>query len=71
VSALLDKTPKYRAVKIVKLDWDSQRKLPITRELKVARRATLIMFSKGKEVGRVIAQSNPDDIAAMFDKALS
>ena len=70
MSALLDSNPSYRAVKVVRVDWDSHRDDDIVKELKVPRRSTLVMFKQGKEVGRVVVQTDSDSIEALFKKAV-
>ncbi len=68
--ALLEVKPEYRAVKIIRVDWDRHSGSPITRELNIPRRSTLVMFRDGKEVGRVIARTSPADIEPLFKAAL-
>ncbi len=70
MSALIDSNPAYRAVKIVRVDWDTHRRDEIVRELGVSRRSTLVMFRNGKEVGRVVAQTSTEQIEALFKAAL-
>ena len=70
MSALLDSNPAYQAVKVVRVDWDSHRDDDIVKELKIPRRSTLVMFKQGKEVGRVVAQTDSDAIEALFKKAV-
>ena len=69
MSALLEDNSKYPAVRIVKVDWDTFSKAPIVEELQIPRRATLVMFNEGKEVGRVVAQADQQAIARLFDAA--
>ena len=52
--ALIDGNSAYQAVTVMKVDWDKFSGDPIVGELGVKARATLVMFSKGEEVGRVI-----------------
>ena len=68
--ALLDKKPEYQAVTIMRVDWDMYRNADIVKMLDVPRRSTLVMFSGGKEVGRVVAQTSNDAIEALFKAAL-
>lgn len=70
MSELLDSNPEYRVVKVMRVDWDTHRRDPIVTELKIPRRSTLVMFNEGKEVGRVIAQTQPEDIEVLFMAAL-
>ena len=70
MSALLDKNPVYRAVTVVVVDWDAHRGSDLVQELDIPRRSTLVMFSQGKEVGRVVARTGTADIEALFKAAL-
>ena len=70
VSALLSKNLEYSAITIVNVDWDTHRKSALTKELKIRRRSTLLMFRGGEEIARVIAQTNEKLIEDMFKAAL-
>lgn len=70
MSALQKSNPAYLKVKIIRVDWDKFAQDAIVRELKVPSRSTLVMFSKGKEVGRVVAQTSSGAIEALFRAAL-
>ena len=70
MSALLDSNPEYGAITVMNVDWDSSIRKPIANELGVVRRSTLVMFSKGSEVGRVIADASRGGIEALFKAAL-
>ena len=69
--ALIDKNPAYRAVTVMKVDWDRFSGDPIVDELGVRGRATLVMFSRGEEVGRVIGQTGAGAIEPLFKAAVS
>ena len=72
--ALLDSNPEYQTVTVMRVDWDtyggSHSDDAIVKELQVRRRSTLIMFSNGKEVGRVVAETGAAEIEALFKAAL-
>lgn len=70
MSALQKSNPAYRKVKIIRVDWDRFSRDAIVHELKIPSRSTLVMFSKGKEVGRVVAQTSTSVIEALFRAAL-
>lgn len=70
MSALQKSHPAYRKVKIIRVDWDLYAKDDIVRELKIPSRSTLVMFSKGREVGRVVAQTSQSAIEVLFRAAL-
>ena len=70
MGALIGENPEYRAITVMRVDWDTHRDSGIVRELDVRTRSTLVMFSGGREVGRVIAETGRDDIEALFKAAL-
>ena len=70
MSALLDKDPAYKAVKIIKVDWDRFGRAAIVKQLRIPRRSTLVMFKGGKEVGRVVASTSMEDIEPLFKAAI-
>ena len=69
--ALIDGNAAYQAVTWRKVDWDKFSGDPIVGELGVRGRATLVMFSKGEEVGRVIGQTGTGAIEPLFKAAVS
>lgn len=69
MSALVDSNPAYQSVKLIRVEWDSFREAPITSELGVKRRSTLVMFDDGVEVGRVVSQTGIAAIEALFKAA--
>lgn len=70
MSALIAK-PEYSDIPILRADWDTYRKSSVTKDLNVPRRSTLVMFSGGEEVARVVAQTNKDVIENLFKAAIS
>ena len=70
MSALLDGSPKYQAITVMMVDWDTFKDAPITSELKIPRRSTLVMFKEGEEVARVIAQTSESAITELFDTVI-
>ena len=70
MSALIEQNPEYRKVKIIRVDWDKFGRAPITRELKVPRRSTLIAFKGGKEQERVMASTSKDALEGLFKAVL-
>jgi len=71
VRALIDGNPEYRAVTVMKVDWDRFSGDPIVNELGVKGRSTLVMFSRGEEVGRVIGRTGAGAIEPLFKAAVS
>jgi len=70
VSALMDENESYAAVKVIAVDWDEYGRSAFAKELGIPRRSTLVMFSGGKEVGRLIAQTNKNAIEDLFKAAV-
>lgn len=70
VSALMDANETYAAVKVIAVDWDEHGRSAFAKDLRIPRRSTLVMFSGGKEVGRLIAQTNKDAIEELFKAAV-
>ncbi len=54
----------------MRVDWDTHGDGDIVKELNIPRRSTLVMFNKGKEVGRVVAQTSSAAIEALFKAAM-
>ena len=69
--ALIDGNPAYQAVTVMKVDWDRFSGDPIATALGVRGRATLVMFSGGQEVGRVIGQTSAGAIEPLFKAAIA
>ena len=69
--ALIDNNAAYQAVTVMKVDWDRFSGDPIATELNVTGRSTLVMFSQGKEVGRVFGRTGAGDIEPLFKAAVS
>ena len=69
--ALIDGNPAYQAVTVMKVDWDRFSGDAIVDELGVRGRSTLVMFSRGEEVGRVIGQTGAGAIEPLFKAAVS
>ena len=69
--ALIDRNPAYQAVTVMKVDWDRFSGDAIVDELGVRGRSTLVMFSRGEEVGRVIGQTGAGAIEPLFKAAVS
>jgi len=71
VSALIDANPAYQVVKVMKVDWDTFRSHQITKDLRVRRQSTLVIFNDGAEIDRLIAQTSAQAIEQLFTKALA
>ena len=69
--ALIGSNPSYRAVTVMKVNWDRFSRSPIARKLGVRSQATLVMFSRSKEVGRVVGRTSAGAIEPLFTAAVS
>ena len=64
------KSPVYDAIPFVQVDWDAEEHGPLVRAMHVPRRSTLIVLKGDKELGRIIAETSEDKIAALLKLAL-
>lgn len=60
--------PRFSAFQVFVVDYDTEKE--IMRSFGVQQRSTLIAFSGGAEVGRVIADTRPETISALLESAL-
>jgi thiol-disulfide isomerase/thioredoxin len=60
--------PEFSRIKVLRVDFDSQK--AIVKSFKTSYQSTLIVYKDGKEVGRAVAETNKDNIAALLRKAL-
>jgi len=70
ISSLRGKGAQYKSLTVLEMDWDKYRGSKIGKQLRIPRRSTLIMFGKGKEVGRIIAGTSPSQIKRLIDKGV-
>ncbi len=68
IGALRTKGTPYKGLTVMEMDWDQYRGSKIGRQLRIPRRSTLIMYSKGREVGRIIAGTSQSSIKKLIDK---
>ena len=71
MSALIDANEQYQVVTVFRVDWDTYRDDQITKDLKIRRRSTLVMFKDGKEIDRVVAQTSARAIEPLFQKTIA
>jgi thiol-disulfide isomerase/thioredoxin len=62
--------PAYDAIPFVQVDWDAEEHGSLVRAMRVPRRSTLIVLKGDKELGRIIAETSEDKIAALLKLAL-
>ena len=68
--ALINGNSAYQVVTVMRVDWDRWRDSALVDKLDVRRRSTLVMFRDGQEVGRVVAETSPGPIEALFKAAI-
>jgi len=71
ISSLLIENPKYQQVmKFVRVDWDLYGDKPVSVERNIPRRSTLLVLRGEEELGRIVADTNPDAIKKLLDAGL-
>ncbi len=71
ITALKAENPAYEAaITFINVDWDSYMDDPLTRSLAIPRRSTLVVLKGDQELGRIVAGTGRDEIAALMDLAL-
>lgn len=70
ISGLQSQGAPYKEMTVLEMDWDKYRGSAIGKQLRIPRRSTLIMYGKGKEVGRIIAGTSSTSIKRLIDKGV-
>ena len=68
ILAKLSVEPRFKALQVFEVDFDSRK--DVVRQLGATMQSTLITFKGGKETGRSVADTKPEGIAALLDKAI-
>jgi len=71
VSALIDGNEAYQVVKIIHVDWDLHRSDQFTKDLKIRRQSTMVLFKDGAELDRVVAQTSAIAIEHLLEQGIS
>lgn len=72
INALRSENPAYNQnISFINVDWDQYRRAPLTQQLNVPRRSTLIVLKGNTELGRIVAGTSRRQIQALMDAALS
>ncbi|MEM7300132.1 MAG: thioredoxin family protein [Pseudomonadota bacterium] len=58
----------YANLTVLEMDWDKYRGSKIGKQLRIPRRSTLVMYSGGREVGRIIAGTGTGSIKRLINK---
>jgi thioredoxin 1 len=67
---LRSENPAYDAIPFVQVDWDAEEHGALVRAMHVPRRSTLIVLKGDTELGRIIAETGEDKLAALLKLAL-
>lgn len=70
IGQLQEENADYLKVTVMRVDWDSNRTGDLVRDLGIPRRSTLVLFKGDTELGRIVAQTGKDKIAALMDIAI-
>lgn len=71
IDALRTENPAYdAAMTFIKVDWDTYKSHPVTRDRGIPRRSTLLVLRGNEELGRVIAGTSQGQIKALMDLGL-
>ena len=63
--------PEYdKSITFVLIDWDTFGTHAVTTSRKIPRRSTMVLIRGGKEIGRLVAQTNEQKIKAFLDNGL-
>lgn len=60
---------KYAAIPIVRVDWDKYGNGELAKSLAIPRRSTLVLMRGTTELGRLVAETRQEQIAALLDLA--
>ena len=66
---LTGESDAYKAIPILRVDWDLFGNGEFSRQLAIPRRSTLVMMHGTSELGRLVAETRKDKIAGLLDLA--
>lgn len=69
IEGLIEADPGYGDIPIIRVDWDEHERGDLVRDWQVPRRSTLVVMQGDRELGRLVAATGRDDIAALLDLA--
>ena len=63
--------PEYdKSITFVLIDWDTFNSHAVTTSRKIPGRSTLVLIKGGTETGRLVAQTNEQEVKALLDNGL-
>jgi thioredoxin 1 len=69
LDALQGESAAYAAIPILRVDWDTYGNGELARALAIPRRSTLVLMRGTTELGRLVAETRKERIAALLDLA--
>jgi thioredoxin 1 len=60
----------YDSIHVIRVDWDEEERGALVRDLAIPRRSTLVVMEGTAELGRLVAATGKDQIAALLDLAV-
>lgn len=69
LDALQGESAAYRAIPILRVDWDTYGNGALAREMAIPRRSTLVLMRGTSELGRLVAETRKDRISTLLDLA--
>lgn len=70
IDGLIEENAAYGGIPIIRVDWDEHERGDLVREMQIPRRSTLVVMRGEVELGRIVAGTGKDQIAALLDLAL-
>lgn len=70
IEGLIEENPAYGDIPIIRVDWDEHERGDLVRDMAIPRRSTLVVMQGTTELGRIVAGTGRDQIAALLDLAL-
>lgn len=70
IEGLIEENSAYGAIPIIRVDWDENERGELVRDMAIPRRSTLVVMQGDTELGRLVAETGKDEIAALLDLAL-
>lgn len=71
LESLASEDARYRAIPIIRVDWDTHARGPLVARLAIPRRSTLVLMSGRTEIARLVADTRREAIAGLLDRALA
>lgn len=70
IEGLIEQNPAYGKIPVIRVDWDEHERGELVRSMAIPRRSTLVIMQGETELGRLVAETGKDAIAALLDLAL-